>query len=117
MFPLAHQCRDAKQQLRALFGWSGTPRFEGLVSSFNRAVRQLFGCFLKTPHNLCAIGGIDAVKFVFSRKALTANHERILAPQLSLDLLNRGPHRDGIFFPREISQWFIAKFSWHVKLR
>jgi hypothetical protein len=46
--------------------------------------------------------------------SFAADNERILAPELALDLLERRAHRLRVLFFGEICKWFVAKFCCHV---
>src|SRR5712691_6278326 len=98
MLAFAKNRSYAKQYFGTLSRIRVLPGLEGVVCGQHCALRKFLCRFLKATNHLCTLCGVKAVKLAFGRDALAANHQRILAAQLALDLLDRGPHSDGIFF-------------------
>jgi hypothetical protein len=113
MLALAQERGDAKEQVRALLCGRLAPRLECLVGGLDGAAREFLRGLLKAPDHLRFVCRIKALKLPFRIETLAAYDQRVFAPQLALDLLNRRAHQSRVLCLAEIRKRLIAKFALH----
>ena len=113
MLALAQDARSTKENLGSLGCRRVAPGLESLGGGFDSAPRQIRRSFLEATDNLSLSSRIDALEFSVRLDSLAAYDQRILAPQFSLDLLNRREHLTRVIFLTEIRKRLVTKLCLH----
>jgi hypothetical protein len=98
VFALAQQRGHAEEDVCALLRERVAPSLEDLVGLLDGLRRQLLRRLVEAADNLRLACGVAALKQVARLYSLAADNERVLAPQLRADALQRLAHRARILF-------------------
>src|SRR5215216_5776062 len=106
---LAQQRGHAEEEVCALLRERVAPGLEDLVGLLDGLRRQLLRRLVEAADDLGLARGVEALKDVAGLDPLAADDERVLAPQLRADALQRLAHRLRVLLFREVRERLVAE--------